>query len=176
MNGRPPQARHVSDEGSGKGCTLYIGKKGHKELCVYEKGKQLGNPESNHTRCELRLYAKRMDLPLDALVNPGRYFGAAYPMLLQYVIGEVEKLRVREQLVDDTLAGFKRFMRTQVGTGLHLVFDALGDDAQAYIFEEFVRPGRPARFKHFPGDLNQLIRQNYEGRDHHGDDHDYRPA
>src|SRR5690606_12811981 len=66
MNGRPPTARYVSDEGTGRGCTLYIGQKGHKELCVYEKGRQLGDPQSRHTRCELRLYGKRLELPVDA--------------------------------------------------------------------------------------------------------------
>ena len=41
--GRPPSARFVDDMGTGKGCTLYIGQRGHKQLCVYEKGKQLGD-------------------------------------------------------------------------------------------------------------------------------------
>lgn len=170
-NGRPPGARYVSDEGTGKGCTLYIGQKGHKELCVYEKGKQLGNPESDHTRCELRLYAKRLELPLDALSQPGKYFGAAYPMLLQYVIGEVERLQVREEMVNSSFVAFKRFMRNQAGTGLQMILEVLGEDSYEFIRTELARPGRPGRFKHYPGDLNALLRTQLQGTPHHEDQH-----
>lgn len=166
MNGRPPQARFVSDEGSGKGCTLYIGQKGHKELCVYEKGKQLGDPDSRHTRCELRLYAKRLDLPLDALTNPGKYFGAAYPMLAQYVVGELERLHVREEMVNASWGAFRSWLRTQAGTGLQLIFDALGDDAGRFLFDEIARDGRPGRFKQYSGDLTSMIRANVRGAEH----------
>lgn len=161
-NGRPPQARFVDDMGSGKGCTLYIGQKGHKELCVYEKGKQLGDPDSDHTRCELRLYAHRLDLPLEALTNPGKYFGAAYPILVQFVIGECERLQVKEQMVDASFVALKRFLRNQSGTGLYLIVDALGDDAWEYIRQEIARPGRPGRFKSYTGDLRQLVRNQLQ--------------
>lgn len=174
-NGRPPQARYVDDLGSGKGCTLYIGQKGHKELCVYEKGKQLGDPDSDHTRCELRLYAKRLELPLDALSQPGRYFGAAYPLLVQFVIGECERLQVRERMVNASAVALVKFLRNQAGTGLHLVLDALGADAWEYIVKEVARPGRPGRFKSYPGDLNALLRTQLQGTPHH-ENHDHLAA
>lgn len=170
-NGRPPQARFVSDEGSGKGCTLYIGQKGHKELCVYEKGKQLGDPNSDHTRCELRLYAKRLELPLDALSNPGKYFGAAYPLLVQFVIGECQRLEVKERMVNASAVALKNFLRNQAGTGLHLIVDALGDDAWEFIREKIARPGRPGRFKSFTGDLPALVRIQLTGTPQHEDHH-----
>jgi len=174
-NGRPPQARFVDDMGSGKGCTLYIGQKGHKELCVYEKGKQLGDPESDHTRCELRLYAKRLELPLDALTSPGKYFGAAYPILVQFVIGECQRLSVKERMVNASAVALKRFLRNQAGTGLHLIVDALGDDAWEFIREEIARPGRPGRFKSYTGDLPQLVRTQLKESTHH-EDHDHLAA
>lgn len=158
MNGRPPTAQFVDDKGSGKGCTLYIGQKGHKQLCIYEKGKQLGDPNSDHTRCELRLYAKRLELPLDALVNPGNYFGSAYPMLVAFVIGEAEKLLIKERLVNPSAVATVRFLRTQTGTALNLVFDCLGDDALEFICKKILRKGRPARFKNTSGDLIALVR------------------
>jgi phage replication initiation protein len=172
MNGRPPQSRFVDDMGSRKGCTLYIGQKGHKELCVYEKGKQLGDPDSDHTRCELRLYAKRLELPLDALSNPGKYFGEAYPLLVQFVIGECERLEVKERMVNASAVALKRFLKNQAGTGLHLVIDALGADAWEFIRQEIARPGRPGRFKGYTGDLNELLREQLnQGRDHHNGHH-----
>lgn len=158
MNGRPPTPLFVSDMGSNKGCSFYVGQKGHKQLNVYEKGKQLGDPESRHTRCELRLYAKRLDLPTDALRNPGKYFAGAYPALAAYVVGEAERLMVKERMVNASAKAMVKFLRTQAGTGLHLVMDALGDDALEYLMQNIVRPGRPGRFKHFSGDLHSLVR------------------
>lgn len=176
--GRNPKSRFVSDEGNGDGNTLYIGRKGHKELCVYEKGKQLKDPQSKHVRCELRLWRNKIDLPLDALSNPGKYFGAAYKMLAQFVVGEVERLEVQERNVNATAKAMVACLKNQSGTALGLIFDALGDEALEFILTNIKREGRPARFKAIPGDLVTIIRQQLtQGRDHHhGEDHDSFPA
>lgn len=159
MNGRPPEGRWVDDMGSDKGCSLYVGQKGHKQLNVYEKGKQLGDPDSGHTRCELRLYAKRFDLPLDALSNPGKYFGAAYPMLAAFVIGECERLQLKERMVNASAKAMLRFLHTQAGTPLQLLLDALGEENGIALIQQYVaRPGRPGRFKSVTGDLHGLVR------------------
>jgi phage replication initiation protein len=158
MNGRPPLGSFVDDLGTKKGCSLYVGQKGHKQLNVYEKGKQLGDPESPHVRCELRLYAKRYDLPIDALRNPAQYYAGAYPMLAAFVVGEAERLHVKEIMVNATAKAMVRFLRNQAGTALHLVMDALGDEAVAYLVEHVARPGRPGRFKNTAGDLAALVR------------------
>ena len=158
MNGRPPIPQFVDDMGSGKGCSFYVGQKGHKQLNVYEKGKQLGDPDSMHTRCELRLYAKRLDLPLDALTNPGRYFAGSYPVLALYVIGEAERLEVKKRCVDASAKAMVKFLRTQAGTSLHCVMDAFGDEALEFLMQHVVRKGRPGRFKNTTGDLSALVR------------------
>lgn len=157
-NGRPPSARFVDDLGTGKGCTLYIGQKGHKELCVYEKGKQLGDPDSDHTRCEVRLYGKRMVLTTDALREPGKFFGGAYPLLAAFVLGEIERLGLKERMVNASAKAMVRFLHTQAGTALHLVLGALGDDAMEFLIENIARPGRPGRFKSYTGDLESYVR------------------
>jgi phage replication initiation protein len=78
--GRPPTGRFIDDFGSGEGKTLYVGKrKNGKMLRIYEKGKQLGDPESPWVRWELQLHNKDRVIPLDALINPARYLAAAYP-------------------------------------------------------------------------------------------------
>lgn len=158
-NGRPPTPLYVDDMGSGKGCSFYIGQKGHKQLNIYEKGKQLGDPESKHTRCELRLYAKRLDLPTEALRDPGKYFAGAYPALAAYVIGEAERLLVKERMVNASTTAMVRFLRNQAGTAFNLVVDALGGDAALeFLLKEIVRPGRPGRFKGYTGDLAAMVR------------------
>lgn len=159
MNGRPPLATYTSDMGSNKGCSFYVGQRGHKQLNVYEKGKQLGDPDSKHTRCELRLYAKRIDLSNDVLRNPGRYFGAAYPLLEAFVVGEVERLGIKEQIVDASTKAAVRFLRTQAGTTLNALLDALGEEeGMAFIRKSILRTDRPGRWKKISGDLNALIR------------------
>lgn len=158
MNGRPPKAQFVDDCGSNDGCSFYVGQRGHKQLNVYEKGKQLGDPESAHTRCELRLYAKRIDLPNDVFRNPGKYFAGAYPVLVAFVVGEAERLQIKERMVNASAKAMVRFLYTQAGTSLRAVMDAFGDDALEFIMENIVRPGRPGRFKSTTGDLSALIR------------------
>jgi phage replication initiation protein len=166
--GRNPDARFVDDKGSGKGCTLYIGQKGHKELCIYEKGKQLGDPASRHVRCELRLYAKRLDLPLDVLLRPGDYFGSAYPMLAEFVVGEATRLLVKHQMVNASAVAMLRFLRTQAGTALNLAMDAFGQDGAeqlvAFLRDRVARHGCPGRFKGVPGDLATMFREEVERR------------
>lgn len=159
MNGRPPEGRWVDDMGSNKGCSLYVGQKGHKQLNVYEKGKQLGDPDSAHTRCELRLYAKRYDLPLDALSNPGKYFGDAYPMLAAFVIGECERLQLKERMVNASAKAMLRFLNTQAGTALQLVLESLGEEHGVELIKQYIaRSGRPGRYKSFVGDLHGHVR------------------
>lgn len=159
MNGRPPEGRFVDDLGNQKGCSLYIGKKGHKELNVYEKGKQLGDPESKHTRCELRLYAARTELPLDALINPGKYFAGAYPMLAAYIIGEAERLHARERMVNASAKAMVRFLRNQAGTAFNCIVESVGEEFAMEVLRAYIaRPGRPGRFKSITGDLNAQVR------------------
>lgn len=159
MNGRPPEGRWVDDMGSNKGCSLYVGQKGHKQLNVYEKGKQLGDPESRHTRCELRLYARRMDLSLDALGNPGKYFGGAYPMLAAYVIGECERIDLKHQMVNASAKAMLRFLYNQAGTALQLVLESLGEENGIALIKQYIaRQGRPGRYKSFVGDLHGHVR------------------
>jgi DNA relaxase NicK len=163
MNGRPPQGSFVDDLGSKKGCSLYVGQKGHKQLNVYEKGKQLGDPESGHTRCELRLYAKRTELPLDALINPARYFGGAYPVLEELVIGEFERLQVKDRMVNASVKAMAKFMRTQTGTHFAALLDAVGEERTIRIIADYlVRPGRPGRFKAVTGDYLGYVKDQLD--------------
>lgn len=78
--GYPPSGEYIDDFGSGKGKTLYVGSgKNGKVLRIYEKGKQLGDPQSPWIRWELELHNKDRVLPLDTLLYPARYLAAGYP-------------------------------------------------------------------------------------------------
>ena len=64
----------------GKGKTCYVGSsKSGKRCRVYEKGKELGDPNSPWIRTELDLVARKdRPLPLDMLIRPGEYLAGAY--------------------------------------------------------------------------------------------------
>lgn len=157
-NGRPPDGHYTDDLGNQKGCSMYVGQKGHKQLNVYDKGKQLGDPDSPHVRCELRLYGKRFELTTDVLRNPGRYYAGAYRLLRAYIVGEAERLELKEQLINASAKAVVRFLRNQAGTGLQLLQEALGEEFFSYLVTKIHRPGRPGRFKSFSGDLPGHLR------------------
>jgi phage replication initiation protein len=80
--GRQPQAQLVDDLGSGKGRTFYVGnRKNGKLFRGYEKGKQLGDPDSQWLRLECEWHHKSRVLPYDMLVRPGQYLAGAFPCL-----------------------------------------------------------------------------------------------
>lgn len=169
-NGRPPLARYVDDLGSNKGCTLYIGQKGYKELCIYEKGKQLGDPDSDHTRVELRLYSKHHIIPLDALIHPEKYFASAYSVLEQFVQGQIAQLIYKEHVVQANANAMVKNLRNQTGTAINLLYKAFGDETMNFIIEKICRDGRPGRFKKTHGDLVNLVKTTLTdklGESHH---------
>jgi phage replication initiation protein len=145
--GRPPRHRFLSDEGHGTGSTLYVGGKGHKELCVYEKGKQLGVSESPWVRAEVRMYGKHTVLPLDVLTRPLAYLRGAYSALQELLIGECTRLKTVRKAVETTGEAMVRYLHRQVGPSLNLLRDVFGADWAAFAEERITRHGRPGRFR-----------------------------
>ncbi|WP_183423681.1 replication initiation factor domain-containing protein [Luteibacter sp. Sphag1AF] len=79
--GRPPAIGYQGfNDGSGQ--TIYVGKnEGNQRLCVYEKGKQLGDPSSPWVRFEARFGAKYREIPYDILERPWEFITGHYPPL-----------------------------------------------------------------------------------------------
>lgn len=157
--GRNPDALLHDDLGSKKGRSLTIGSRGHKQVQIYEKGKQLGDPDSQRIRVEVRLYAKHMILTPDVLVNPEPYFLGSYSLLVKYLDGVLQRFDVMRATAEESLVAMERFIERQAGRSLGLLFDVLGRDAvAAYIESKLARDGRPGRFKSFHGDHESLVR------------------
>lgn len=92
-------------EAGTKGRTMYVGKlKNGKSLCVYDKGKQLGMPESEWTRFEVRLGNRDRVIPLDVLTNPDKYFAGAYPALRDLLTAAAEEIPTVKEEVKGSLA------------------------------------------------------------------------
>lgn len=165
-NGRPPMCNFIDDYDSGKGKTLYIGQRGYKQLCVYEKGKQLGDPDSGYCRAELRLYNKHHVITPDVLTDPARFFAGAYEVLARFIGGEISRLEAKERTAMPTAKATFEFLRTQAGTHFSLLLQAFGEDTLRVLTEYVARPGRPARFKSFTGDPSEVLRNHIKGQAH----------
>lgn len=79
-NGRNPSTKFISEQGAR---TFYIGRRENgKQLCIYEKGKQLKSEEHpDWVRWELRLGNKDRIIPYEAMREPARYFlGSFHPL------------------------------------------------------------------------------------------------
>lgn len=64
------------------GFTFYVGnREAGKLFRAYEKGRQLGDPNSKWVRTEVELHSKYRELPLDIMLNPDSYFVGSYPVL-----------------------------------------------------------------------------------------------
>lgn len=69
-----------------KGLTLYVGnRKNGKLIRCYEKGKQLGDPNSKWFRSELEIHSKKRVIPFDVLLDPTGFFCGAYPYCLELI-------------------------------------------------------------------------------------------
>lgn len=147
--GRPPRTHFMDDHGSNKGCTVYVGSKGRKELCIYEKGKKEGDPESRWIRCELRLWRCNGEIPLDALIRAHEFLKGAYDVLTDLLPVDCEGSRpetIKREVSASAVAAV-RFLREQCGPLLQTLWSALGGDAEWFFRDQVFRAGRPSRFK-----------------------------
>ena len=81
----------IAPDGTGR--TFEVGKrKNGKMIRIYEKGNQLGDPNSPWVRWEIELHNKQRELPWDVLINPGPYIAGAYPCT-RWVSDEASRIR-----------------------------------------------------------------------------------
>ena len=152
QGGTPPKWRFQDDEGDpGSGRTLYVGSKGHKELCIYEKGKQLGHRTSPWVRAEVRLYGKHADVPLDVLVDPLAFLRGAYDVLAEVLADVVHdtctRLKTKRRAVEASGEALVRYMRRQIGPSLNVLLEAFGGSFADFVEARIVREGSPGRFR-----------------------------
>lgn len=86
LTNKLPQVQHLGDwkRHEGRGRTLQVGSRANGKLYRgYEKGKQLGDPESPWFRHEVELGNKSRIIPLDVLLHPSDYFAGTYPYMAE---------------------------------------------------------------------------------------------
>lgn len=75
----------IGDDPNQKGLTFYVGTRHSSQLLrVYEKGKQLGDVESEWSRVEVQFSSHDRILPLEMLIQPDEFLVAAYPVFAEW--------------------------------------------------------------------------------------------
>lgn len=145
--GCPPRHRFISDEGHNTGCTLYVGGKGHKELCVYEKGKQMGLPSSPWVRVEARLYGKHCDVPHDVVLDPAAYLRGSYSVIAGLISGVCTRLKTIRKQVEVSAEAAVAWLNRQAGPMLNVLREAFGHSWADFAEARVLREGHPGRFR-----------------------------
>lgn len=147
-NGRPATPRLIDDLGSRKGKTLYIGNRSNgKLLRIYEKGKQLGDPESMWVRVEAELRNKGRVIPWDTLAYPGYYLAGAYPCLA-YLATEQRRIATNRKAATISFDASVHFARQTAGKLINVMMNRSGGNAVAVV-DQLRREGVPKRLKSF---------------------------
>lgn len=157
--GNKAATRFMDDHNKGKGSTVYVGSRGKKQLCIYEKGKQLGDPLSPWKRCELRLWSTDVVIPLDVLARPGAYLLGGYKLLadtLPMLEAETAKPERVRRAVKASAGAAVQFLRQQCGPTLDLLVRALGPDVWDLLSERVFRSTVPRRFRGMTRSLPEL--------------------
>ena len=80
------------------GRSLYLGKKANgKELCIYEKGKQKGDPDSEWLRIEIRFGNRDRVIPHEIVLDPTRFFAGGFIALEHLVNSIAEKIKTEQK-------------------------------------------------------------------------------
>lgn len=88
----------IGDDPNKKGLTFYVGTRHSSQLLrVYEKGRQLGDTESEWTRIEVQFSSHDRILPLEMLIQPDEFFIAAYPVFTVW-FGHWSKLPAKTEI------------------------------------------------------------------------------
>lgn len=95
-NGRRPShdMSGAWDGEDGHKRTFYVGQKGSKCICAYEKGHKYGMADSKWWRYEQRFGNQDRILPLDMLTEPDKYFAGAYPFNTE-LLDEAEPVTIK---------------------------------------------------------------------------------
>lgn len=149
--GTPPKTKFLDDHQGGTGSTLYVGSKGHKQLCIYEKGKQNGVAESPWVRYEARLYGKHCEISPEILTNPMKFLRGSYDYMHALLAGIGDGVACAVEYIkrtcDHKASAVTRWLNRSAGKALYVFAEALGDQFEPFLRERVLREGMPTRFK-----------------------------
>lgn len=132
---------------TGAGRTFYVGRRQNgKYARIYEKGKQLGNRDSNWTRFEVELHNQDREIPYDIITNPSAYFAGCYPCCEGLVDVGAERIRTLQEEHEISLDRLRSYCRIAYGKLIHVLrFEKTTRDQLADLVDELAVEGVPRR-------------------------------
>lgn len=128
------------------GRTLYVGKaQNGKMLRVYEKGKQLGDLQSDWVRFEVQFGNRDRVIPLDAMTDCDKFFAGAYPALSQLLEAAAESIPTTQTEALTTLGHLMYHLKRCYGKPLHQARASGATDTD--LIEAMAVIGLPKRVK-----------------------------
>nr|WP_315168322.1 replication initiation factor domain-containing protein [uncultured Deefgea sp.] len=125
------------------GRTLEVGRRENgKMLRAYEKGRQLGDPDSLWTRFEVEIRNKDRDIPLDILIRRDHYFAGAYACCEKLLPVAAERIATHQK--EGEIADARLTEHHANAYGRHIYVKRMYMTADE-IIEELSRPGVPKR-------------------------------
>lgn len=115
----------------GKGLTFYAGTKSSSQLFRgYQKGKQLGSPDSPWMRAEVQFSNHDKIIPFEILIDPSSYFVAAYPVLQQYSPNKTGKrTETVKKMAEAGIEHFTKYTKLGYGKFIRIARQLYGDSA-----------------------------------------------
>lgn len=165
---RPQHSVHgdwLADDASEKGRTLGIGNRASGKYCrIYEKGKQLGAPDSPWTRIEVEWHGKDRVIPFDILTEPGKYLAGAYPCT---AFLNIEQSRIKTIANGATIVFESAVanLKQHGGKLINLMVDVHAGDV-GEVVKRLRRDGIPARIEPYSyhlADTPELLDRNAPG-------------
>jgi phage replication initiation protein len=130
--GNKPLASLYDDLDTGAGKTLSLGnRKNGKTSRIYEKGKQLGNPDSPWTRFEVELHNRDRVIPMDVVIRPSDYWVGQYKISNTLIDAAAERIRTLTAEQEISMERYRRYLRLAYGRGLHIMRLIDGDNFDA---------------------------------------------
>ncbi len=122
---------------------------------MYEKGKQLGDPESKWVRAEVELHSKDRIIPWEAVTEPARFLAGTYPFFA-FVSLEAERIKTIKKGTEISIGAVAAWVKNAAGKSVNVLLDHFDGD-YAGLVEAVRRDGVPKRLKGWWGAATRLL-------------------
>jgi len=130
---------------TGKGRTLYIGnRESGKFARIYEKGRQLGDKNSEWVRVEVEMKAIHRHLDFRMLLHPGEYLAATYPAFA-WISEHQERILTTQKKTEITYESLCATAKKQMGAIINVIVAIEGSAEKAV--QKIIRDAIPGRMK-----------------------------
>lgn len=113
---------------NGKGRTFMVGnRKNGKFARIYEKGRELGDKNSEWVRVEVEFKSVDRHLPFQMLIEPGAYLADAYPAF-NWISETQHRIKTTQKKTQTEVGAALQWLRKQCGAYLHQFRLLIGGD------------------------------------------------